>query len=107
VLVFAAPDPPSLEKVTKTTRLANEAGCAVVLINPRLVRLTLTKVLSLALLVERWKLVVAPLLGVRLVTWTVPAVGSPLPGRHSTPGLHVPYRLVIDCECVFCYCNCK
>jgi len=36
VLVFAAPDPPSLDKVTKTTRIANEAGAAVVLINPRL-----------------------------------------------------------------------
>lgn len=36
VLVFAAPDPPSLEAVTKTTKVANEAGAAVVLINPRL-----------------------------------------------------------------------
>ena len=36
VLVFAAPDPPSLEKVTSTTKLANESGAAVVLINPRL-----------------------------------------------------------------------
>ena len=36
VLVFAAPDPPSLEKVTSTTKLANENGAAVVLVNPRL-----------------------------------------------------------------------
>ena len=36
VLVFAAPDPPSLEAVTKTTKIANENGAAVVLINPRL-----------------------------------------------------------------------
>lgn len=36
VLVFAAPDPPSLENVRKTTTIANEAGAAVVLVNPRL-----------------------------------------------------------------------
>ena len=36
VLVFAAPDPPSLEAVRKASRVANENGAAVVLINPRL-----------------------------------------------------------------------
>jgi hypothetical protein len=37
VLVFAAPDPISLEKVQKATGRANELGCPVVLLNPRLV----------------------------------------------------------------------
>ena len=36
VLVFAAPDPPSLESVMKASKIANENGAAVVLINPRL-----------------------------------------------------------------------
>lgn len=36
VLVFAAPDPPSLEAVRKASRIANENGASVVLINPRL-----------------------------------------------------------------------
>jgi hypothetical protein len=36
ILVFAAPDPPSLESVRKASRMANENGAAVVLINPRL-----------------------------------------------------------------------
>ena len=36
VLVFAAPDPPSLEAVQQTTKIANEDGAAVVLVNPRL-----------------------------------------------------------------------
>ena len=34
MLVFAAPDPPSLEAVRKASRVANENGTAVVLINP-------------------------------------------------------------------------
>jgi hypothetical protein len=36
VLVFAAPDPMSLEKVQRATGRANELGCPVVLLNPRL-----------------------------------------------------------------------
>ena len=36
VVVFAAPDPISLEKVQRTTGRANELGCPVVLLNPRL-----------------------------------------------------------------------
>ena len=36
IIVFAAPDPPSLEAVRATTTAANEAGASVVLINPRL-----------------------------------------------------------------------
>ena len=36
VLVFVAPHPPSLEAVRKASKIANENGSAVVLINPRL-----------------------------------------------------------------------
>lgn len=36
ILAFAAPDPMSLEKVQRATGRANELGCPVVLLNPRL-----------------------------------------------------------------------